>query len=45
MMGKKKTDEDGMLSEYDFKSAVKRKYADRLQDGSNKPSALPPPLT
>jgi hypothetical protein len=30
MMGKKEKDENGMLPEYDFKGAVKGKYADRL---------------
>ncbi len=35
MMGKKEKNENGMLPEYDFKGAVKGKYADRLQDGSN----------
>jgi hypothetical protein len=34
-MGRKAKDESGMLPEYDFKGAVKGKYADRLEAGSN----------
>ncbi len=36
-MGKKEKDENGRLPEYDFKGAVKGKYADRLWLDSKDP--------